>query len=104
MLFRRLIPLSVVLFAGLTTCKHETLAPCAAGLTSATVVHGRNMCDQNGYVIRLDGGVTYPPDALPADFQQDGLKVCLSYSAYEDPRMCACCGGTRLKIQQIQRQ
>ena len=104
MLLRRLITSSALLLTGLTTCKHETPAPCATGLTSATVVHGRNMCDQNGYVIRLADGTTYPPDALPADFQQVGLKVCLSYSVYEDPRLCACCGGTRLRIQQIQQQ
>jgi hypothetical protein len=104
MLFRRLIILSVMLLAGLTACRKTTPTPCAAGLASATVVHGRNLCDQNGYVIRLDGGATYPPDALPADFQQDGLKVCLSYSVYEDLRLCACCGGPRMQIQQIQRQ
>lgn len=104
MLFRRFITVSIGLLAGLVACQKTTPMPCAPGLHSATVLHGRNQCDQNGYVLQLDGGASYPPDSLPPSLQQSGLRVCVAYTTYEDLRMCACCGGTRMKIQQIQRQ
>jgi hypothetical protein len=93
-----------VLLAGLPACKRDADSSCSPGSQNGTVVHGRNQCDQNGYVIQLDGGPAYSPDELPVSFQQDGLKVCLTYTVYEDPRMCPCCGGTRVKIQQIARR
>ncbi|MCI1188066.1 hypothetical protein MON38_11600 [Hymenobacter sp. DH14] len=97
----------LVMAASLPACKKDAPqkeATCGAGFAKATVLHGRNLCDQNGYVIQLDAGAAYPPDSLPANLQQSGLRICLTYTLYEDPRMCACCGGTRLKIGQIQRQ
>ena len=98
--------ISLVLLVGLTCCQKKEPAPqtCGGGLQPATVVRGLNACGQNGFVLRLNDGATYPPDALPGDFQQEGLEVCLAYTTYEDLRLCACCGGTRLKIQQIRRR
>ena len=93
-----------LVLVGLAACKHDSDSPCGPGYRSGTVVHGRNQCDQNGYVIQLDGGPTYPPDSLPAGFRQAGLPVCLMYTVYEDPRLCLCCGGTRITIQQIVRR
>ncbi len=103
MLIRRSVALFLVL-AGLAACQKTASSPCGEGYQSATVVLGRNGCDQNGFLLQLAGSTTLPPDSLPAGFRQAGLKVCLKYTTYEDLRMCACCGGTRLKIQQIQRQ
>ena len=62
------------------------------------------LCNANGYLIQLDGGATYVPDGLPVSFQQNGAKVCVMYTIYQDPRVCPCCGGTRMRIQQIARQ
>ena len=103
MLTRRFFA-SLLLLAGLAACKKTASSPCGEGYQSATVIRGRNGCDQNGFLFQLAGNATLPPDSLPAGFQQAGLRVCLKYTTYEDPRMCACCGGTRLRIQQIQRQ
>jgi hypothetical protein len=95
---------SLLLLAGLAACNKTTSPPCGEGYQNATVVRGRNGCDQNGFLLQLAGSVTLPPDSLPAGFQQAGLKVCITYITYEDPLFCGCCGGTRLRIQQIQRQ
>jgi len=103
MLTRQLLA-SLLLLAGLAACQKTASSPCGDGYQSATVVLGRNRCDQNGFLLQLAGGTTLPPDSLPAGFQQAGLKVCLKYTTYADLGMCPCCGGTRLRIQQIQRQ
>ena len=95
---------SLLLLAGLTACGKMTSSPCGEGYQSATVVRGRNRCDQNGFLLQLAGGTTLPADSLPTGFQQAGLKVCLKYTTYADLGMCPCCGGTRLRIHQIQRQ
>ena len=95
---------SLLLVAGLAACQKTATSPCGQGYQSATVVLGRNGCNQNGFLLQLAGSAALPPDSLPAGFQQTGLKVCLRYTTYEDLRQCACCGGTRLKILQIQRQ
>ena len=102
-------PLSLtflLLLAGLIGCKKtpETLPVCGPGLQSATVVSGRNGCVQNDFLLQLDGGAAYPPDSLPTSLQQLGLRVCVAYGIYEDPRMCPCCGGRRLRILRIQKQ
>ncbi len=103
MLARRFFA-SLLLLVGLAACKKTDSSPCDEGYQSATVVRGRNGCDQNGFLLQLAGSATLPPDSLPVGFQQAGLKVCLKYTTYEDVRNCACCGGTRLRIEQIQRQ
>ena len=95
---------SLLVVAGVAACKKTASSPCSEGYQGATVISGRNGCDANGFLLQLTGGATLPPDDLPSTFQQPGLKVCLAYTVYEDLRMCPCCGGTRLKIQRIQRQ
>ena len=100
MLIRHICALLLVMIS-LVSCKKEEPQTCGGAYQAATVVHGRNMCDQNGFVLQLPGGVTYPPDNLPTAFQQAGLRVCLTYTTYEDQKYCACCGGTRLTIQDI---
>ena len=94
----------ILLLAGLAACNKTTSSPCGDGYQSATVVRGRNRCNLDGLLLQLAGSTTLPADSLPAAFQQAGLKVCIKYTTYEDPLFCACCGGTRLKIKQIQRQ
>lgn len=89
---------------GVVACEKDPPTFCGAGYEPATVVSGRNGCEQTGFLLKLDSGLTLPPDSLPASFQQSGLRVCVAYRTYEDLRMCACCGGTRLRIQHIQRQ
>ena len=108
MRFRRLI-FPFIIAASLMGCKKEATqyeAPhaCSEGFQSATVVQGGTLCNANGYLIRVDGGTTYTPDGLPVSFQQNGVRVCVVYTIYQDLRMCPCCGGTRMKIQQIARQ
>jgi hypothetical protein len=94
----------ILVGSGLAACKKECRPACGSGYQQATVVHGQNMCDPNGFRIQLSGGGTYPLDSLPTAFQQPGLPVCLKYSLYEDLRRCACCGGTRLRLTDIRRQ
>lgn len=59
-------------------------------------------CFDTSWAIKLDKGI-YPADSIPATFQQEGLKVCIQYSLYEDLRMCACCGGTHARIISIKK-
>ena len=92
---------SLLLVTSLAACKKEEPQTCGAGYQSATVIRGRNGCDQNGFLLQLDEDATLPLDSLPTGFQQQGLKVCLTYHTYYDPRMCPCCGGSRLKIGNI---
>ena len=100
MLTRQIFALQLVIIS-LASCKKEEPQICDGTYQAATVTHGRNMCNQNGFVLQLTDGATYPPDNLPTAFQQAGLKVCLTYTVYEDRSYCACCGGTRLTIQDI---
>ena len=95
---------AVLVAVSLVGCKKDAPPACSGDATRATVVGGRNGCNANGFLLQLPDGTALPPDGLPSDFQQAGLKVCLTYTAYEDLRMCPCCGGTRLKIQHIQLQ
>ncbi|GAC1375261.1 MAG: hypothetical protein NVSMB30_19110 [Hymenobacter sp.] len=94
----------VLVTACLLGCKKESPQACSGNATRATVIGGHNGCNANGFLLQLEDGTALPPDDLPGSFQQSGLKVCLTYTVYEDLRMCPCCGGTRLKIQSIQRQ
>jgi len=44
-------------------------------------------------------GERYPVSNLPADLQIDKLKIHIEdYHIYEDMRMCPCCGGTWLSV------
>lgn len=100
---RHLLP-ALVLLAGLVACQKDEPQVCGGNYKSATVIQGRNGCEQSGFLLQIDGAGTLPPDGLPTGFQQQGLKVCLTYTTYEDLRMCPCCGGTRLRIVDIKRQ
>lgn len=104
MILRRYILLVLLLLVGLTACKKDESQACGSGYRSATVVEGRNGCVGNGFLLQIDKVGALPPDDLPVSFQQSGLKVCLKYSTYEDMRVCACCGGTRLRVVDIKRQ
>ena len=103
-----LLLIALVLAGVVAACKKDQgpqqAGACSEASLSATVIHGRNMCDANGWVLQMDGGNTYPPDALPPAFEQVGMRVCAVYTVYDDPRMCPCCGGKRLRIQYIQQQ
>ena len=50
MLIRQLFA-SLLLLAGLAACKKTASSPCGEGYQSATVVLGRNGCDQSGFLL-----------------------------------------------------
>ncbi|MDP4261975.1 MAG: hypothetical protein Q8941_05535 [Bacteroidota bacterium] len=63
--------------------------------TQVTITQSGMPCSQWG--IRVNNH-TYPSNSIPVSFQREGLVVCTEYELYEDPRACACCGGTWAKI------
>ena len=67
----------------------------------AEVVHFDLMCSPWGIQV---GNNAYVADGLPAEYEQDGLKVCVKYRLYNDLKMCPCCGGTRAQIFSIERR
>ena len=53
-----------------------------------------------GWGIEVNGK-KYPSRNVPDDFQQNGLKVCATYSIYDDLALCPCCGGKWAEIKTI---
>lgn len=46
----------------------------------------------------------YSAPNLPVEYEQNGLMVCVTYTLYNDPKMCACCGGITADITSIQKR
>ena len=68
------------------------------GCEEVTITRSGTPCSVWGIIVKGD---TYPANAIPASFQQEGITVCVNYELYEDVRACACCGGTWAKINSI---
>ncbi|MEO5783024.1 MAG: hypothetical protein ABIQ07_07130 [Ginsengibacter sp.] len=43
-------------------------------------------------------GIKYPSDDLPDQYAIDGKEICIEYSFWADPKMCVCCGGTKVHV------
>ena len=65
---------------------------------TVTITNSAPGCGGWGIVVN---GTKYPSGNIPAQFQQDGLSVCTVYELYQDPRLCACCGGTWADIKSM---
>jgi hypothetical protein len=89
----RLFVFTLMLAIALISCKKSGNCP-----EMATVVKYNSPCHSWGII---KGSITYPVDTIPAHFQKEGIQVCISYELYEDRRTCACCGGTRARIDAI---
>jgi len=64
---------------------------CSGENQCATIVKVAAHC--NNYGIEVNGQ-QYPSSNIPAQFQVEGIKVCVQYNLFDDQRLCACCGGT----------
>jgi hypothetical protein len=50
------------------------------------------------------GGRVYPSLTIPEQYKREGLRACVVYETYDDPRDCPapCCGGVWAEIISIQ--
>ena len=67
----------------------------SSGCTNAVVTLSAPSCKHIGVIL---DGVKYPSDDLPSQYAIDGLQICIEYSFWDDPAMCACCGGKKVHI------
>jgi hypothetical protein len=65
----------------------------------ATISADAGACGNWGIIVQ---GTKYPSSNITDRFKRDGMKVCVTYSLFEDMRMCACCGGTWADISSIE--
>jgi hypothetical protein len=85
--------LFILLFTILTmACKKNN------DCSTTTITNSAPGCGGWGIIVK---GIKYPSTNIPAEFQQDGIKVCAKYELYEDMRLCACCGGTWANIESM---
>ncbi|HEX3166773.1 MAG TPA: hypothetical protein VHQ93_10985 [Chitinophagaceae bacterium] len=77
------------------SCNKNDKTPC----NSATV---ENLNCGNSWNIKLADGKIYHSYNLSPTYQQPGLNICIEHELYQDPAMCACCGGTAIRILSIQ--
>jgi hypothetical protein len=71
----------------------------AGNCSTATIVDQKCGASWN---IKLPNGDVHHSYNIPTQFRQPGLVVCIDYELYSDPAMCACCGGTAIRILSIQ--
>lgn len=86
------LPLTLLLFFTGISCKKSE------SCTQVRITSSAPGCDGWGILVN---GVKYPSANIPTAFQQDNLLVCVTYSLYDDLRMCACCGGKWANIKSI---
>ena len=68
--------------------------------TAATINQTSPFCTAWGVTVN---GTTYRAENLPAEYEQEGLGVCVEYEINPGPPIgCACCGST-IKIISISR-
>ena len=82
-----IISFSFLLFAG---CKKS-----ADNCTNVVVTLTASSCKGVGVII---DGTKFACDDLPDQYAVEGKKICILYSFWDDPKMCACCGGTKVSI------
>jgi hypothetical protein len=63
--------------------------------TNAVVTLSAPSCKRIGVIL---DGIKYPADDLPAEYAEEGKTICIEYSFWDDPAMCACCGGRKVHI------
>jgi len=78
------------------SCKKNSNKP---DCTIVTIINSAPGCTGWGIVVN---GTKYPSRNIPLQYQQNNLVVCASFVLFEDPAMCACCGGTWADIKSIQ--
>jgi hypothetical protein len=67
----------------------------AGNCISVTVTLSAPSCRKVGVIIK---GTKYPSDDLPDQYAVEGKNICIEYSYYDDPTMCACCGGRKVHV------
>lgn len=77
------------LFLMITSCNKRS------SCTNAIVTLSAPSCDRIGVILN---GVKYPSDDLPSQYAIDGKQICIEFSFWADPKMCACCGGKKVHI------
>ncbi len=80
------------LFISLTVfgCKKSS-----GNCTNVIVTLTAPSCKHVGVIIN---GTKYPADDLPDQYAVEGKNICIEYSFWDDPKMCACCGGKKVHI------
>lgn len=63
--------------------------------TNVTVTLTASSCKHVGVIIK---GTKYPTDDLPDQYAVESKHICIEYSFWDDPKMCACCGGKKVHI------
>jgi hypothetical protein len=80
------------------------IASCSKGnkdnddCVAVTITQSGTPCGAWGIKVASD---VYPSNNIPSQYQQEGVAVCVVYELYQDPRVCACCGGTWADIKSI---
>jgi len=63
--------------------------------TDVVVTLSAPSCSKIGVIIK---GTKYPADDLPSQYAVEGKHICIKYSYWDDPAVCACCGGKKVHI------
>ncbi len=75
-----------------TGCKKDLKKDCS----EVTVTLKANSCKHVGII--LSDGTLFPSDDLPNQYAVEGNKICILFNFWDDPSVCACCGGTKISI------
>jgi hypothetical protein len=91
---RQILSFILIICVLVSACKKDK-----TNCKPVTISAAAGPCGNWGIVVE---GTKYPSSNIPDQFKKDGLKVCASYSLFEDMRMCACCGGTWADISSME--
>jgi hypothetical protein len=64
--------------------------------TNVIVTLKASSCKHVGII--LSDGTLFACDDLPDKYAIEGNKICILFNFWDDPSMCACCGGTKISI------
>jgi hypothetical protein len=76
----------------LSSCKKNNCTDAIVTLKHASA------CRDTSLIIN---GTIYRTDNLPVQNAVEGSHICIQYNLYGDPKMCACCGGTKVSITSV---
>ena len=81
----------IILFSCYSCKKSASKTDC----TQVTVTLTAPSCKALGVII---DGTKYAADDLPPEYAQEGRRICIEYSFWYDPALCACCGGKKVHV------